>query len=319
MNKSTQRKIREKNAKPKKGRIKKGHGVIRYNKAVDSFETQPWERRTRERMEIDMREIFLPACQREQQPAADNIEQDFDPGLLDAPLVNIRKPLEGLLPGTKAYQWESQQPQDRKYALTDGYQRITALSRLAEQGKHPWRIMVDTIQASVEYETWVFLHQDKFETRITRGQTYSSALATDHPTVSKIDEIVRRNGFYVPNKISPKNDGDIKVTSSTGPEECFMIDNEGFVLDRSLKIIHNCWSSYPKAGHHDIIKGVGVLVKNYGGKITPEVETNWRNNVQVGMLLEAAKEGTSQPERAKAVAVVLRRAAKITKKPSAGF
>lgn len=281
---------------------------------VDPPVAAPWERRTRQTITVDIAEIFIPAAQREEKPNAASIKGKFEPARMDPILVNVRKPLQGLSKetNTNAWEWESQQPAEAKYALTDGFQRITAL-----KGMGFTKVEVATIEASVEYENWYFRHQDIFKRKLDRGDQYSSKLATDDPMTLVIDSIVRSNGFYVKNKLTKKGPYDIPISSPTGPEDTFRYDYEGVVLDRVLKIISNCWSGYDKAGHHDIIRGVGRFVVDYGDKITPEVEAIWRNRVQIGSLLEATEGGGSQPKRAQRVAQKLLEAAKIHRKRNA--
>lgn len=275
----------------------------------------PWERRTRRSLEIDISDIFIAACQREKKPNSGKIEKHWEEARLDPPVVNIRKPLQGVTRldkngnVTNAYKWEAAQPPSAKYALTDGFQRITALKNLGFT-----KVRVETIEASVEYENWYFRHQDKFKARLSRKDMYSSLLSTDDESTLTIDSIVRRNGFYVPNKMTKSSKLDIPISSPTGPEDCYRYDNQGVVLDRTLKIIGNCWAGYDKAGHHDIIRGVGRLVKDYGGKITPEVEQTFRNRIQVGAMIEATDGGGSQSERAARIAKLLRQKSGIRKK-----
>ncbi len=68
-----------------------------------------------------------------------------------------------------------------------------------------------------------------------------------------------------------------------------------------------------------MVRGVGLLIQGYGTKVTPEVEDIWRKRIQIGALLEVARKGTAQGQRAKEVALKLRATAKIHKKAHLSF
>jgi hypothetical protein len=280
-------------------------------------QAEVWENRTPVDLEVPIGELFIPGVQRETQPNAKGITEHFEPFAVSRLKVNVRKPLEGLDPveNPRAWAWEASQPTSAKYAVTDGYQRLTAMRALGFT-----RVKVEAVKASVEYENWFFRFQKMLEAPMKRGHIHNANLCTDKPETVLLDTILQKNGFYTKNKLYAKRPTDIVLSNVTGVEDLLKSDptGEGILLDRVLRIIRNCWSSYPvtQIGNVDILRGVGLLVKGYGSRITPEVEALWKAKVAPLALIQEAKGAGSQIDRARKVATKLRVAAGIEKKHS---
>lgn len=264
--------------------------------AINTKESMSETSRERKPAMVKLSQIFVPHRQRVEKPNAKRMAKRWDPAMRDIPLLNERPPTPDELADQSETPWKVTDP---KYALTDGLQRTTAMHYLGiTEG------LYGIIKISEEDEGVVYHDKDKDKTKMSRADTYGSRVAEEHLEYVLMDEIIRKNGFYVPRRHASPDPEDIKIKTVTGVEDVFKTDKTGVVLNRTLELIANCWYGDINAADQDVTRGVGRVVRDYGNQINDATVKRWRR-ISIPTLKAAAKPGTSQSERSANVAKVL--------------